>query len=106
MESDCLTESVTEDSADEYPISRRQPVKRAKKGLKRLKSKVGSKTVNPMVIKSKANAVVTSLAKVSHPNQNEQGDCVAPIGGEKENLIPPLLLAGLISTASKSTKCV
>ena len=106
MESDCLTESVTDESAHEYPISRRQLVKRAKEGLKRLKSKVGSKTVNPRVIKSKANAVVTYLAKVSHPNQNEHGNCVAPIGGENENLIPPMLLAGLISTASKSTKCV
>ena len=106
MESDSLTESVTEDRADEFPITRRQPVKRAKKGLKRLKSKVGSKTVNPRVIKSKANAVVTSLAKVSRPDHNGQGDCLAPSGGEKKNLITPILLAGLISTALKSRKSV
>ena len=67
-ESDVLTESVTEDSADDYQITRKQLVKRAKKVLKRLKSRVGSKTVNQRVIKSKANAVVASLAKVSRPN--------------------------------------
>ena len=32
------------------------------------------------------------------------GNLIPPIGGEKDNLIPPMLLAGLISTASKSTK--
>ena len=37
MESDGLTESVTKDSADEYPIAKSKPTKRAKKGLKRLK---------------------------------------------------------------------
>ena len=47
---------------------------------------------------------MTSLAKVSRPNENGQGDCAALGGGEKENLIPPMLLAGLISTASKSRK--
>ena len=103
-ESDGLTESVTEDSADYYPIFKRQPVKRAKKGLKRLKSKVGSKTVDFKVIKSKTNAVVTSIAKVSRPNENGHQDCAAPIGGEKENLMPPMLLVGLISTASMSSK--
>ena len=66
-ESDVLTESVTEDSADDYQITRKQLAKRAKKVLKRLKSRVGSKTVNQRVIKSKANAVVASLAKVSRP---------------------------------------
>ena len=67
-ESDVLTESVTEDSSAVYQTTRRQPVKRVKTGLKRLKSRVGSKTVNQRVIKSKANAVVASLAKVSRPN--------------------------------------
>ena len=56
------------------------------------------------MIRSKAKAVVTSLAKVSRPNENGHRDCAAPIGGEKENLIPPMLLAGLISTASMSSK--
>ena len=82
-ESDGLTESVTEDSADEYPITKRQFVKRAKKGLKRLKSKAGSKTVNSRVIKSKISTVVTSLAKVSSPNENEQRDRKEPSGGKK-----------------------
>ena len=98
--------SVTDDSSDDYAITKRQPVKGAKKGLKRLKSKVGSTTVNSRMIKSKTNAAVTSLAKVSHPNENGQGYRAAPSGGEKENLIPPMLLAGLISTASKSRKSV
>ena len=75
--SDGLTESVTEDSADDYPITKGQTVKRASKGLKRLKSKTGSKRVIQSVIKSKANTVVTSLAEVYHPNENGQGDCAA-----------------------------
>ena len=37
VESDVLTESVTEDSADDQQITRNLPVRRAKKGLKRLK---------------------------------------------------------------------
>ena len=98
MESDGLTESLTEDSTDEYLIMKRKPVKRARKGLKRLKSKTGSKAVNFKVIKSKMNTVMTSLAKVSHPNESGQGDRAAPGGEEKENLIPPMLLAGLISS--------
>ena len=48
-ESDGLTESVTEDSADDYQITRKQPIKRAQKKLKRLKGKMGSKTVNQKV---------------------------------------------------------
>ena len=56
------------------------------------------------VIKSKVNAVVTSLAKASRPSENGQGDCSASGGREKEHLIPPMLKAGLISTASKSKK--
>ena len=55
------------------------------------------------MIKSKKIAIVT-LAKASRPSENGQGDCSASGGGEKENLIPPILLAGSISTASKSKK--
>ena len=44
IESDVLTESVTEDSADDQQITRRLPVRRAKKGLKQLKGKTESKT--------------------------------------------------------------
>ena len=55
------------------------------------------------MIKSKVNAVV-ALAKASRPSEKGQGDCSASDGGEKENLIPPMLLAGLTSTASKSKK--
>ena len=36
MESDVLTESVTEDSADDQQVTKKLPVRRAKKGLKRL----------------------------------------------------------------------
>ena len=48
------------------------------------------------VIKSKASAVVTSLAKVSRPTENGQRDRTVPSGGEKENLIQSMLFAGLI----------
>ena len=59
--------------------------------------------MNQRVKKAKANAVVASSAKASRPNENGRGDCAASGGGEKEKLIPPMLLAGLISAASKST---
>ena len=39
MESDVLTESVTEDSADDQHVAKKLPVRRARKGLKRLKGK-------------------------------------------------------------------
>ena len=39
VESDVLTESVTEDSADDQQITRKLPVRLAKKKLKRLKGK-------------------------------------------------------------------
>ena len=56
MESDVLTESVTEDSADDQQVTKKLPVRRARKGLKRLKGKTGSRAVNPRVVKSKASA--------------------------------------------------
>ena len=55
-------ESVTEDKVDDHQTTKRQPIRRAKKGLKRLRSRAGSKTVNQKVIKTKMNAAVT-LAK-------------------------------------------
>ena len=64
-ESDLLTESVTEESADDHQIMRKLTVRRAKKGLKRLRGRIGSKIVNQKVLKSKANAVVALLAKVA-----------------------------------------
>ena len=70
VESDVLTESVTEDSADDQQIARKLPVRRAKKGLKRLKGSIGSKTVNQKVVKSKASAVVASLTKVARPSES------------------------------------
>ena len=103
-ESDVLTESILEDSANENQVVIKLPVRRAKKGLKRLKGRTGSKKVNQKVVKSKANAVVASLAKVACPNESGQGDVAALAGGEKENLIPPMLLAGLTSTATRSKK--
>ena len=103
-ESDVLTESVSEDSADDHQIMRKLPIRRAKKGLKRLKGRTGSKIVNQKVVKSKANAVVASLAKGARPSESGQGDGAASAGGEKENLIPPMLLAGLTSTATRSKK--
>ena len=44
--------------------------------------------MNQKVVKSKANAVVASLAKVARPIESGQGDGTAMAGGMKENLIP------------------
>ena len=81
-ESDVLTESVTKDSADDQQIARKLPVRRAKKGLKSLKGRIGSKTVNQKLVKSKANAVVASLAKVARPSESGQRDGATLAGGE------------------------
>ena len=105
VQSDVLTESVTEDSADDQQITRKLPVRRAKKkGLKRLKGKTGGRAVNQKVFRSKASTVEASLAGVAHSNESGQGDGAMLAGGEKENLIPPMLLAGLTITATKSRK--
>ena len=48
--------------------------------------------------------MVMSLAKVSRPNEVGQGDGAMHGGRERENKVPPMLLAGLISTASKAKK--
>ena len=69
-ESDGLTESVTEDSVVDYQITKKPPFKRANKGLNILEGKLGSKTVNHRVIKSKANVALTSIGKISRPNVN------------------------------------
>ena len=79
-------------------------VRRARKGLKRLKGKSGSRVVNQRVVKSKAKAVVTSLISVGRSGESGQRDGATPAGGEKENLIPPMLLAGLTITATRSKK--
>ena len=104
VESDVLTESITEDSADGQQVTRKLSVRRAKKGLKRLKGKTGSRAVNQRVVKSKASTVVASLAGAARPGERGQGDSATLAGVEKENLIPPMLLAGLTTTATKSKK--
>ena len=104
LESDVLTESVTEDSADDQQGTKKLLVRRAKKGLKRLKGKTGSRVVNQRVVKSKAKTVVTSLISTGRSGESGQGDGATPAGGEKENLIPPMLLAGLTITATRSKK--
>ena len=104
IESDVLTESVTEDSADDQRVTKKLPVRRARKGLKRLKGKTGSRAVNQRVVKSKASAVVISLTSAGLSGESGQGDGATLTGGEKENLIPPMLLAGLTTTATKSKK--
>ena len=104
VESDVLTESVTEDSANDQQITRKLPVRRVKKGLKRLKGKTGSRAVNQKVVKSKASTVVASLAGVARSCENGQGDGTTLTGGEKENLILPMLMAGLTTTATKLKK--
>ena len=104
MESDVLTESVTEDSADDQQVAKKLPVRRTRKGLKRLKGKTGSRAMNPRVVKSRASAVVTSLTSAGRSGESRQGDSATLTGGEKENLIPPMLLAGLTTTAVRSKK--
>ena len=62
-ESDGLTESVTEESAEDSPVMRDQPVKGAKKGRKyksmvrKLRNRVNDKMANPKVVKPKAATV-------------------------------------------------
>ena len=102
--SDVLTESVTEDSANDQQITRKLPVRRAKKGLKRLKGKTGSRAVNQKVVRSKASTVVALMAGAAHLSESGQGDGAMLAGGEIENLIPPMLLAGLTTTATRSKK--
>ena len=96
-ELDGLAESVTEESAEESPVMRGRPLERARKGLKKYESmvkklmeKVNNKMTNPMVVKS---------LKLSFPYEAGQGD--AQGGREMESQVPPMFLAGLISTASK-----
>ena len=101
MESDVLTESVTEDSADDQQVTKKLPVRRARKGLKRLKGKTGSRAVNQRQVKSKASAVVASLTSAGRSGESRQGDGATLTGGEEEN---PMLLAGLTTTATKSKK--
>ena len=97
IESDVLTESVTDQQ-----VTKKLPVRRARKGLKRLKGNTGSRAVNQRVVKSKASAVVASLTSAGRSGESGQGDGATLTGGEKENLIPPMLLAGLTTTATKS----
>ena len=110
-ESDGVTESVTEDSAEKSTVGRYQPFKGTRKGLKKyksvvrkLKSRVNNKTIYPRVVKLKVAAVVKSLEKVSHPNEDGKWDGATHGGREKENQVPPMLLAGLMFTASKARK--
>ena len=65
---------------------------------------MNDKLINPKVVRSKAATVVMSLVKVSRPSKVGQGDGERHGGREKENHVTPMLLAGLISTASKAKK--
>ena len=55
-------------------------------------------------VRSKASRVVASLASAGRSGESGQGDGATLAGGEKENLISPMLLAGLTTTATKSRK--
>ena len=94
-ESDGLTESVKKESAEELPIMRGRPVRRAAKRelrkyksmVRKLKERVNDKTTNPKVVKSKATTVVMSLAKLSPcPNERSwaRGRCHARRQGKGE----------------------
>ena len=65
-ESDVLTESVMEDSADDHQTTKRHSIRRAKKGLKRLRSRAGSKTVNQKSDKVK-NERGSDLSEIISP---------------------------------------
>ena len=80
------------------------PSDELKKGLKRLKGKTGSRAVNQKRVRSKASTVMASLAGAAHSGESGQGDGAILAGGEKENLIPPMLLSGLTTTATRSKK--
>ena len=60
--------------------------------------------MNQKVVKSKASTVVASLPSVARSSESGQGDGATLAGGEKENLISFMLLAGLTTTATKSKK--
>ena len=102
-ESEGLTESVTVQSAEEIPIMRDQPVKKPRRVAK-LKNRVNDKVTNQKVVKSKASTDVMTLGKVSRPNEVREGDGATHSGRLKENQMPPMLIAGLISAASKVRK--
>ena len=92
-ESDGLTESATEESAKKSSTVQDEPVKGAKKRLRnyksmarKLKCKVKDKVTNSKVVKSKATAVVMSLAKVSRLSRADKGTvpCTAQGKGKSD----------------------
>ena len=106
VESDVLTESVTEDSADDQQITRKVPVRRAKKGLNRLKGKTGSRAVNQKVVKSKASTVVASLARVARSGESGQGDGATLARGRKREPDTPYAIGGFDHNGNKvKEKC-
>ena len=68
---------------------------------KRLKGKTGKRAVNQKVKSQHSGGL---LGRSSSFRRSGQGDGVTLAGGEKENLIPPMLLAGLTTTATKLKK--
>ena len=48
------------------------------------------------MVKSKESTVVASLARAARPGESGQRHGATLAGGEKENLIPPMLLAGQV----------
>ena len=92
IESDDMTESVTEDSADDQQVTKKLPVRRARKGLKRLKGKTGSRAVNQRVVKSKASTVVASLTSAGRSGESGQGDGATPTGVRKREPDTPYAL--------------
>ena len=106
VESDVLTESVTKDSAADQQITSKLPVRRARKRLKRLKGKTGSKSVNQKVVKLKASAVVASLAREARPSENGQGDGATLARGRKREPDTPYAIGGFDHNGNKvEEKC-
>ena len=99
MDSDVLTESVTEDSAKEITCQTSQKGTEATKREDRKSSREPESGED----ESQRSGGLSDERR-SFRCESGQGDGAALTGGEKENLIPPMLLAGLTTTAMKSKK--
>ena len=104
VESDVLTESVTEDSADDQQITRKLPVRRAKKkaeAVEREDRKQKRESESGEVENQCSGGLVDKSSSAKREWTRRWCDAGR---GEKENLIPPMLLAGLTTTATRSKK--
>ena len=102
VESDVLTESVqrTVPMISRLRESYQSDEPKRAEAVERKDRKPSREPVSGEV---KTRTVVASLARVARSGESGQGDG-ATLAGGKENLIPPMLLAGLTTTAAKLKK--